>query len=57
MLILTSHLVEDLLVEGLEEAHVVVGHADALALGGGYGLGCQVAYGADAEYGDVVTVV
>ena len=56
ILILASYLVKNILVDGLEVTHVVVGSADALGRHSLYGLGGQIAYGADAEYGYVVTV-
>ena len=57
MLELTAHLVEYLFVDRLEETHIVMGGADALGCHAFHGFGSEVAYGADAEYGDVVTIV
>ena len=43
-LMLASHLVEDILVDGFEESHIVVCHADTLACHALNGFGCKVTH-------------
>ena len=53
-LVLAAYLVEDVLVDWLEEAHIVVGYADTLNCYALDSLGCEVPHGTDAEEGDIV---